>query len=351
MLDTVRIPRQIVVDHQVSALKIDALTGGIGRDEHPNRRVVLERFLRFHPVFAAYVIACFAYSFHILAAKYRVSTGLLRLQIRYLVFAITISSGLATASNLLVPLLLKTSALSKYGPFFSLLLLGLVGHAIIRHRLMDIRIVIKRSVVYLAAFVAAGLILIMLLVASNLILHEQRQTPLREIILALAVAVFFSPLKGHIQRTFDRYLYREPYDYQRTIREASRALGDTIELPRLLSYLSGLVVRTLKCEGVAIYLLEHDEARFDLAITGTDGKFPDHLSLSSALVARIVRARETVFHDDIVDDPDLSGRWVDLDLRDVGAVGVCGGVNAWVAVRRFPASGWSADPFAVRPPP
>src|SRR6266852_5654011 len=211
-----------------------------------------------HPAFAAYVIACFGYSVWLLTLKYRVSTGLLKLQIRYLLFAFVIPTCLATASNLLIPLLLKTSALSKYGPVFTLVFLALVGHAIIRHRLLDVRIVIKRSVVYLAAFVAAGLILITLLVASNLVLHDQHRTPLREIVLALAVAVFFSPLKGQIQRAFDRYLYREPYDYQRTIREASRALGDTIELPRLLSYIRGLVVGTLKCEGVAIYLLEND---------------------------------------------------------------------------------------------
>ncbi len=257
-----------------------------------------------HPVYAAYMTLCFGYSVWLLAMKRRVSTGLLKLQISYLVLAFAIPSGLAMATNLIVPLFLKTSSLSKYGPFFSLLLLGLIGHAIIRHRLMDMRIVIKRSVVYLAAFTAAGLILITLLVASNLILHEQRHTPLREIVLALAVAVFFSPLKAQIQRAFDRYLYREPYDYQRTIREASRALGDTIELPRLLTYITGLIVRTMKCEGVAIYLVEEEERRFELAASETtDDRFPDSLALSSTLVARVVRGREIVFLDEIMNGP------------------------------------------------
>src|SRR2546422_1197693 len=250
-----------------------------------------------HPVFAAYMVLSFACSAYLLTLKYRASTARLKLQTRYILIAFTIPIALGLATNLIIPLFLKTSIFGKYGPLFTLFIVGLIGHAIIRHRLMDMRIVIKRSVVYLAAFVAAGLILVTLLVVSNFVLHDQHRTPLREIVLALAVAVFFSPLKGYIQRTFDRYLYREPYDYQRTIREASRALGDTIQLPRLLSYMSGLGVRTLKCEGVAIYLFENDDARFDLAITGTDGKFPDHLVLSSALVARIVRARETVFGD------------------------------------------------------
>ena len=273
-----------------------------------------------HPVFAAYMILSFARSAHLLALKCRASTGRLKRQIRYLLIAFTVPIALGLATNLIIPLFLKTSALGKYGPLFSLLLLGLISHAIIRHRLMDMRVVVKRSAVYLAAFAAAGLILITLLMASNLILHDQHRTPLREIVLALAVAVLFSPLKRQIQRAFDRYLYREPYDYQRTIREASRALTETIELPRLLSYISGLVARTLKCEGVAIYLLEHDEARFDLTITGTDGKFPDHLDLSSALVAKIERARETVFRDEIVDGPTaLDGMELRAEFSRLGA--------------------------------
>src|SRR5262249_12117893 len=138
-----------------------------------------------HPVYTAYMILCFGYSIRLLAASYYASTGLLKLQIRYLILAFAIPSGLAVTTNLIIPLVLGSSTYSKYGPFFSLMLLVLIGHAIIRHRLMDMRVVVKRSFVYLAAFGAAGLILIALLVASNFVLHDQWQTPIREIVLAL----------------------------------------------------------------------------------------------------------------------------------------------------------------------
>ncbi len=259
-----------------------------------------------HAVFAGYVVLWFGYSVSLLISKYRESAGLLRLQIRYLVCAFAIPSALIILTNLAVPLLFGTSIPGRYGPFFSLLMLALVGHAIIRHRLMDMRVVIRKSAVYLAAFTATGLILITLLIGSNLVLHEEHQTPVREVVLALAVAVFFSPLKAQIQRAFDRYLYREPYDYPRTIREASRALGDTIELPRLLTYIGDLVVRTMKCEGVAIYLLEEEAGTFEIAAcepSGTNDRFPESLGVSSVLVATAVRSRETLFLDEIADGP------------------------------------------------
>jgi PAS domain S-box-containing protein len=255
-----------------------------------------------HAVFAGCVVLWLSHSIYVLVSKYRKSAGLLRLQIRYLVFAFAIPGGLIILTNLAAPLLFGTSIPGRYGPFFSLLMLALIGHAIIRHRLMDMRVVIRRGVTYLAAFVAAGVILIILLVGSNLVLQDRYQTPLREVVLALAVAVFFSPLKAQIQRAFDRYLYREPYDYQRTIRDSSRALGNTIELPALLAYIVSLVVQTLKCEGVAIYLLNDEAGGLELLAGNPNqhDRFPRSLEVSSALVSKVMRSRETVFLDEIV---------------------------------------------------
>ena len=47
-------------------------------------------------------------------------------------------------TNLVVPLLLGSSRFSRYGPYFTLLVVGFTAHAICRYRLMDIRVVISR---------------------------------------------------------------------------------------------------------------------------------------------------------------------------------------------------------------
>lgn len=45
LLDAVRVPRQVVVDHQVRPLQVDALAGGIGGNEHEHALVLSERLL------------------------------------------------------------------------------------------------------------------------------------------------------------------------------------------------------------------------------------------------------------------------------------------------------------------
>ena len=46
LLQPVRVPGQVVVDHQMGALQIDALARGVVRQQHLHPRVVPKRFLR-----------------------------------------------------------------------------------------------------------------------------------------------------------------------------------------------------------------------------------------------------------------------------------------------------------------
>ncbi len=202
-------------------------------------------------------------------------------------------------TNVLIPLLLKTSAYSRYGPFATLLMLGMLGHAIIRHRLMDIRVVIKRSAVYAAAVLTSAAIFVVLLAASNALLPDEHDFSLREIGLALLVAVCFFPVKARVQRLFDHYLYRDPYDYQRTLREASGALTGTIELPTLLGHVGHVVTSTLRPEAVAVYLRGPDDGEFRLVWSAGDGTPPPTVPASTPLLALVGNDRRLIFRDEV----------------------------------------------------
>ena len=127
-----------------------------------------------------------------------------------------------------------TRARQIWMSLFSFLVVAMIAHAIIRHRLMDIRVVIRKSVVYVVAFVVAGTILTGPIVGSSLLFPDPGWRLSREILLGLLVAMLFHPLKNRIQHAFDRYLYRGSYDYQRTIREASRVMTTMLDLRALL---------------------------------------------------------------------------------------------------------------------
>jgi PAS domain S-box-containing protein len=277
-----------------------------------------------HLPFSVYVLTCFAFVVFVLLSTYREATGVFKLQTRYLLVAFSVPTALAMVTNVVIPLTVGSSTQSQLGPIFSLMMLGLIGHAIIRHRFMDIRVVIKQGAVYLAAFGIAGAIMLSLLIASNLIFPDEHWFTTLEILLALGVAVLFHPLKTRIQLAFDRYLYREPYDYQRIIRETSRALSNTIELPAILDCVGGVIRDILKPEWTAVYLLDEDEGQLERTWSAGAGIAPQVLSPGSALTERAGAMKALIFRDELVS----------ADTADVAAIDMTR-LNADVAAPLF----------------
>ena len=143
-------------------------------------------------------------------------------------------------TNLVVPLTTGQSTYSWIGPYFSLVYVGFVAHAIIRHRLMDLRLFIHRGLtiglaVILSA-VPAGLLLtlfwprlLMTLDTSELVL----------LLTAVGIVTLLTPVTRDVaSRLLDRYVYRTQANYQRTVREASQMLTRVLHLKALLGFIS-----------------------------------------------------------------------------------------------------------------
>lgn len=209
-----------------------------------------------HPFFAAYFVLSFASGIYTLSQTIASASGILRLQLHYLLVGISLAGAGAVTTNLLLPLILNTSRYSVLGPYFSLFFFSLFAHAIIRYRLMDIRVVIRQGVVYISAIlVAAALFLITAISLRRLAGYSSDSVPLFDALVAvIIIAISFHPLKEWIRFSLNRYLYRETYDYQRTVREASRRLSTLLDLEQLFDYLISLVEKTFKVDSVIVYL-------------------------------------------------------------------------------------------------
>ena len=217
-----------------------------------------------HKTFGLFIYASLAYSLLVLWRKLRTATGLTKLQLRYLFLGLLLPGIAMTVTNLFIPLVFGISYLGRYGPAFSLVFVGLTAHVIIRHRLMNTRLVIRRGVTYiLAVSIAGGVLVSVVGLASLLVAPRPLDLPLWAVVgVALLIALLFQPLKRRIQISLDRYLYREPYDYQRTIRDASRNVGSMLDFKSLLNYVCEVIGRTLRPETVSIYIRNEDGTAF-----------------------------------------------------------------------------------------
>ena len=115
-----------------------------------------------HRFFGLYFLLSFALALYTLWKTTRAASGLRKLQLRYLLLGILLGGSGAITTNLLIPLFAGTSRYSALGPYFSLLVVSFSAHAIIRYRLMDIRVVFRQGVVYVCAIVAGASVFIAL---------------------------------------------------------------------------------------------------------------------------------------------------------------------------------------------
>jgi PAS domain S-box-containing protein len=209
-----------------------------------------------HKLFGVYFLLCFLLALLTLWRTIRSTAGVRKLQLRYLLLGIFLGGAGAITTNLVIPLIWTTSKYSVLGPYFSLLVVSFSAHAIIRHRLMDIRVVIRQGAVYVSAIVASvSVFLIFVQIYQHASGFDTSNIPLAEaLVLSIIVTILFQPLKTWIQKSFNRYVYREKYDLQRTLRESSRQLSSTLDFESLLQYLSATIESTFKAESVSVYL-------------------------------------------------------------------------------------------------
>jgi len=256
--------------------------------------------------FALYFLSACGVGLWIFTVKWRLSRGLERGQLQYLGAGIVTGFVGAISTNLLIPLVTDQSTYSWMGPYFCLPYVGLVAHAIIRHRLMDLRLFIHRG---LTITIAVGLSAIpaALLIAAAWprLLSDLDAKELTLLLVAVAIATILIPITRDLaSRLLDRYVYRTHANYQRTVREASQMLTRVLHLNTLLAFIGATVMRSTGAEGVAIYLREDGTLRRAFVDTPRDiGRFVAPHSAAPASVAILEVVEAPVLADEVGREP------------------------------------------------
>jgi PAS domain S-box-containing protein len=208
---------------------------------------------------------------------------------------------------------------------YTAVLLGCIplafASAIVRYRLMDIEVIIKKALVF--ATVVLLLVAIYnstLWVAGRLPGADQNRTTFWALLATLIVALVAPWLRNAIQAGLDRLYYRDRYDYRRALVSFARDLNSDLDLERLTSRLVERVSETLGVEHMALFMPDpRAEARRFTAVSSA-GFAPatvPGIEAGSMLGARLIDGQPVV-----IDDPlpmrrllsDESASWREVGL-------------------------------------
>jgi hypothetical protein len=162
--------------------------------------------------------------------------------------------------------LLSEPVLNMLFPLVLLCIPVSIGIAILRSRLYDIDVIIRRTLIYgsltaiLAGVYIGGVVGVQSIVNSIAPHPGNEASPILIVITTLVIAALFQPLRRMIQRFIDRRFYRSKYDSRRTLESFSAALRQEVDLAALTGQLVAVVTETMEPAHISLWLRDGENA-------------------------------------------------------------------------------------------
>ncbi|MDZ7798145.1 MAG: ATP-binding protein [Patescibacteria group bacterium] len=230
-------------------------------DEQGNRSPVVKPGML---LFLIVAVGSLLSAFIILIKKVKRSTGITKMQLRFILAGTFIMFFCILLFNLVLPVIFKISTFVNAAPFFILPFILAVFYAITRHRLMDIRLVVKRTAIY------ASTVIFLLLLALGLYWLEM--TYFKEIIppgvwgpiVLLLGLILFEPLKNYLERIANKYFFASIYNYQATLEKLAQELTYSIDLDQIIDSIVKTIRDTMKLDRTGVLLFDQETHNYQV---------------------------------------------------------------------------------------
>ncbi len=185
------------------------------------------------------------------------SKGYLRNQVLYTFVAFSVLALPGVVFNIVLPSLGNINYVSLV-PFFGTITATIMTYAVVRHRLMDLGVVCRNTLVQFAVVCSvAGLMVGLHAVFSSVL---QFPTTVALLLAAGAVAAGFQLLKERISALIDTYVFKGRYDYRKVVVEFGDAISRILDLRELEKCVVNKTIDTMRAENGVILVAD---ARFE----------------------------------------------------------------------------------------
>ncbi len=229
----------------------------------------------------------------------RHSKGREKMQVLYLLVGFSLFGIIAAIADIIFPIFYKDTSFFSASTIASLAFNFAVTYVILKHRFLEIRLVVARSVAYvllvtiLGALYTSGLFL-----TSEFFVKQNTDLPnlIASTILALFIAFTFQPLKMLLEKLTDKIFFRGGYDTQELLSRLGSIMNSYIDLDALSNEVLEVLTREMRVSRGAFIIFGEDlSSIYNIHETG----FLKHLVISYSEASFFSPFFETILFDDL----------------------------------------------------
>src|SRR3989344_3659930 len=219
------------------------------------------------PYFVIYSIFCIGYSILSLVNSYRKSKDIKKQQVKYVLFGILVYGIVSSIVSLILPLLFKINYLIPLDSPSSLFFVFFTAYAITRYRLMDIKAIIIRTIVFgFIIFLTTGIFAVVSIMVARLFTNLPGifSDIFAGMVVAVLVTIFYLPARNVIEKVTNTFLYKKSYNPELLQKKVNEMASSLLDLKMLNTSMCGLLEDAFNCEKIGIALL-NDKKKLRIA--------------------------------------------------------------------------------------
>ncbi len=215
--------------------------------------------------FSTYLIGYLLLGFIFLIKSYKKAMGVERLQIKYCLVGMFLTAGFGVGANLLLPMT-GISRFNWLGPSLTAIYVGFATYSIVRHRLMDINIVLQKGTTYVLLMLLLYAPLFTLIIIGQKIYFGKISYLFSTALFFLffLVTIFFNRIKPRTEKIVEQFLFKNRYDYRETLGNFSKAMVSILDLQSLSRRIFETITETMGVEKASLFLWNEEKAGYSL---------------------------------------------------------------------------------------
>ncbi|MDP2598236.1 MAG: histidine kinase N-terminal 7TM domain-containing protein, partial [Candidatus Liptonbacteria bacterium] len=220
-------------------------------------------FSKLMPIHFAYFFGVLIWAFIILISKHRRAKSQEKLHLKYVILGFLSFFIPFLFTNIVLPNSFGIFEYNNLGPIFTLPMVFLIAYAIVKHQLLDIRVIIQRGIVYSLVFVV-----IVALYLGTIFITEsffKETATLADIVsagIATVIGVITVPfIEKYFRRVTDKIFFKDKYDYSKAMYDLSEILNHNIDLDVLIRKMCDGLKTILRAKSADITLFSDEPPR------------------------------------------------------------------------------------------